>query len=858
MEKLNGKQILDLLASAKSDILRIHALEQPQLLKLKKPIEMLRQADDACRDCLPQEVYETKCKPFCLPLSEAMEQVINKRDCENLREVTELAASIIAQLYNNLKDEPCLSTLARKKKIVFLPYKASMWDSLESIWKAAYEDKENCNAYVVPIPYADLNPDGSAAKWHSERDLFPDYVPTLDYKTFDLEALHPDVIFIHNPYDNYNRVTSVDPRFYSSELKKYTDKLVYVPYFVLGEPNNWTEEEEDKIAHFILTPGVLNSNLTIVQSEAMRKVYISVLSRHTNQAKEYWEERISGAGSPKFDKVAESKKEDFKLPEEWESIINGRKTILYNTSISAMLEHSDTYMEKLRSVLETFKKQNDVALWWRPHPLLRATFESMRPSLLAEYDEIVSAYRREGWGIFDDTAELERSVALTDGYYGDWSSVVHLYEATGKPVMEQIFAFDEGHSISNVLDKTDLMSHFIRTQCSINISNSIYFFSDEMNALFRLDKKTMRQEYLCSFSDIPMLSSCLFTKALLYDEKIFFIPFIAKDIYIYSLNTGSINRLVLNDTDDNAYFTVNLINSHTILIFPMIYFKLAYICNLKTLEIIKISLDYGVYDKEFSQRGEMPVFLGGAIQDDKFVANVFKDNRLCIYDIKLNKMIWRKSDNLEKGLNAIESITNKDELLALNSGGDELLYLDIKGNIIKKKKLPVNYTANLYLQNIPMGYSGVRILQDGSILIIPVKGNNLLIFKDEVETKISIDWNEIHLIIEQGRPFSEVLEDNCYIYLLPYHCNTIARIEKTTYDVNYYTYLDLSAEMTHFAGYKFLREAGYNAKLWRLSENSLTLSDYLKILPKHSSIIYGNNHNQNIGETVMTAVKNLV
>ena len=60
-----------------------------------------------------------------------------------------------------------------KKNIVFLPYKASMWDSLESIWKAAFEDKEYCNTYVIPIPYADLTPDRKVAKWHCEIDSFP-------------------------------------------------------------------------------------------------------------------------------------------------------------------------------------------------------------------------------------------------------------------------------------------------------------------------------------------------------------------------------------------------------------------------------------------------------------------------------------------------------------------------------------------------------------------------------------------------------------------------------------------------------------------------------------------------------------
>ena len=37
-------------------------------------------------------------------------------------------------------------------KVVFMPYKASMWDSLESVWMAADKD-ERCEALVVPITY---------------------------------------------------------------------------------------------------------------------------------------------------------------------------------------------------------------------------------------------------------------------------------------------------------------------------------------------------------------------------------------------------------------------------------------------------------------------------------------------------------------------------------------------------------------------------------------------------------------------------------------------------------------------------------------------------------------------------------
>ncbi len=58
-----------------------------------------------------------------------------------------------------------------------------------------------------------------------------------DWQSYNFEDRMPDVIYIHNAYDNCNRVTSVHSKFYSGNLKKYTEKLVYIPYFVYRKLN---------------------------------------------------------------------------------------------------------------------------------------------------------------------------------------------------------------------------------------------------------------------------------------------------------------------------------------------------------------------------------------------------------------------------------------------------------------------------------------------------------------------------------------------------------------------------------------------------------------------------------------------
>lgn len=325
-----------------------------------------------------------------------------------------------------------------KKEVVFLPYKASMWDSLESIWKRAAAD-ENCEVYVVPIPYYDKNSDGSLGQMHYEGAQYPDDVPITSWHKYDMAARRPDVVFIHNPYDDCNYVTSIHPDFYAKELKEHADLLVYVPYFICI--NDVVREE------FCVLPGTIWADRVILQSEAVRKSYIEIYHRWEDSqgCRDMFgkaEVKFLALGSPKFDKVISAKREDYVLPEEWRRLIeredgSRRKVVLYNTTLGAMLQDTEGMLEKIRNVLEVFRSQKEVVLLWRPHPLFRETLQSMRRRLVEEYDEIVERYREEGWGIYDDTADMYRAITVSDAYYGDWSSVVELYKQTKKPIMIQ-------------------------------------------------------------------------------------------------------------------------------------------------------------------------------------------------------------------------------------------------------------------------------------------------------------------------------------------------------------------------------------------------------------------------------------
>lgn len=179
-----------------------------------------------------------------------------------------------------------------RKEIVFLPFKASKWNSLEPAWKAAMADP-GWDVYVIPIPYYYRNLDGSLRNVQYEDEQFPDSVTTTAFDAYDFKHRRPDVIFIHNPYDDCNLTTSVHPFFYSSNLKQLTEKLVYAPYFTLDEIEPDDLRSIYNMKYYVSVPGVVHADRVLVQSEKMRLAYIDYLTKFAGEdTKAMWEEKI--------------------------------------------------------------------------------------------------------------------------------------------------------------------------------------------------------------------------------------------------------------------------------------------------------------------------------------------------------------------------------------------------------------------------------------------------------------------------------------------------------------------------------------------------------------------------------------
>lgn len=324
-----------------------------------------------------------------------------------------------------------------KKELVFFPYMYAMWDSLASVWRAAVDSGEYVVS-VVPIPYYERNKDFSLGEMHYDGAEYPEEVDIISWETYSVAEHQPDVAYIHNPYDDKNIVTTIHPDFYAGKLKPHVGSLVYIPYFVMSA--NLVPD------HFCITPVTLQADKIIVQSERIRDIYISNLLQYSEEAHLSWtrtslEKKVLPLGSPKLDQAKRGADELGIVPDAWRSLIYSqdgtrKKVFFFNTSISNLLKLREIALDHLEEALMQFYLvHTDVVMLWRPHPLIEATYRTAAPALYQRYLKIKEEYLQGNWGILDESKDFQRAVSISDGYYGDDSSVVALFKEAKKPVM---------------------------------------------------------------------------------------------------------------------------------------------------------------------------------------------------------------------------------------------------------------------------------------------------------------------------------------------------------------------------------------------------------------------------------------
>lgn len=500
-------------------------------------VQLLAQAHDEIRKAVESQRYRTaldllgQCQEGAIKLGELIEttegegavtvplledycelvyqiyQEITENRVDGGNRIYKLLRKSLVAIENSVRNE-----IPIRLEVVFLPYKASMWDSLESVWRAAQQD-EHCDAYVIPIPYYDRKPDGTLDVLHYEGGQFPADVPILHYDGYDFEKRRPDIVYIHNPYDDCNLVTSVDPRFYSFELKKYTDMLVYIPYY--ATTGGMGGGQYSCSAYYY-------ADYVVMQAERYRKFFDVNLPQ----------EKLLPLGSPKFDRVVRACANPPEPPIAWRAKLEGKRVYFYNTTIGGLLGDTEGFLKKMKYVFECFMGREDVCLLWRPHPLLESTIESMRPGYLPVYTALKNYFVQHELGIYDTTPDVTQAVALSDVYIGDVSSsVASLFGVAGKPIVVL------NNNLHSEPQEDDWKGQILR--------GSLMYHRDYMitqgNKLYYAPNHDYQYRFCCDLSEYTGYG--YYGAVIHIGEKDYVCPYSARDIVV--IENGQIEKRVL-------------------------------------------------------------------------------------------------------------------------------------------------------------------------------------------------------------------------------------------------------------------------------------------------------------------------
>lgn len=665
-----------------------------------------------------------------------------------------------------------LSTLIRyempmeKKEIVFFPYKASMWDSLESIWKAALADK-NCITYVVPIPYYDKKSDGSLGAMHDESDEYPDYVKITSWKEYNIKEHRPDIAYVHNPYDNWNLVTCIHPDFFAEELKKYVDFLIYVPYFICVN---------DRIPpHLCVTPVTIFADRIVVQSENIRQIYIKELRKYGRENNCLGilgniERKVLALGSPKSDRVKHYLLDEESIPEDWRKVLylpdgTRKKIVLYNTSIQNILNYGKDTLDKIEDSFRIFEAYKEkIALIWRPHPLIWATLQAMRPELCSQYNRLVNAYRKEKWGIYDNTPDLNRAISISDAYYGDGGSLLELYRSTGKPCLKQTINVVEMPADCKWRKRLTFEAGYIDAQ------DNLWLSAAQINGLFRYGLRDGILHYIGKFEAEGSTFRYLHSEIVEYDGKLYFAPYTADYIDIFDKNTGEFSTISFDsrgEVQQKFYAMVRYKNSLFLFAGRVPY-------------IVRIDLETNEI-----QYIEKPVEdMAHYFQNDKFVIlNKYvavQGSRCFLASARANILLEFDMDTLE---HKIHQIGKEDDYFA--------------------------------------GVFGIG----SDIYLIPRNEAEIIRWNSETGKQDRIAYPKGHEAKECG--FFAGAVSNQELWLFPFKDDMI--IKKSSSDTKFTLvesvdrYEDTSASGNKFTGLKFSWAAVHNGKIYYMSEMNRTL-----------------------------------
>ncbi len=384
-----------------------------------------------------------KCQTLAISLGTLMEN--RMRGSEDLvhwlEEYCELVYSVSeswSESSRKMLDDSIRSTeesikayyLNKKKEVLFIVTKAKWWHSLQPLYEyyASLPFTEVC---VMPISYQITDKViGFNGEESNDRNLLPGGLKIVTDSEYDITKMCPDVIVTGYPYDGWGATMDVPERYYSENLRKHTDELIYSPCFETNIPVNENDKAVTSTRYMLEQPAVLYSDTIVVKNAKIKECYVTTLTSISGH-EDYWAGKIRVMENlPAVGSDIESN-----LPLNWENMLSGRKVLLFGIDGAFLMENRSRAIDKFREAMETIKEASgNIFCIFIPSEDIEGIADA-DPDLWQEYKEFTDSLTGSHDVVIDLNHEVVKILDRISGYYGTPGELAHRCRNLRKPVM---------------------------------------------------------------------------------------------------------------------------------------------------------------------------------------------------------------------------------------------------------------------------------------------------------------------------------------------------------------------------------------------------------------------------------------
>ncbi|MCR5339086.1 MAG: LicD family protein [Lachnospiraceae bacterium] len=181
----------------------------------------------------------------------------------------------------------------RKKEVLFLYCRHDWWeDTARSVWEKLAGAQE-FEFYRMRCPCFRREDDGTAAGEFEQDGLYLGIDGLLTPEEYDIAARHPDMILFQYPFDQWSRANVIPEQMWSRNLRRYTEKLIYLPGVHPDIPCCGDQTAVTALQNFLQQPATVFSDQIWVKSMEHQQLYRQLLTQICGDPlREYWEQKI--------------------------------------------------------------------------------------------------------------------------------------------------------------------------------------------------------------------------------------------------------------------------------------------------------------------------------------------------------------------------------------------------------------------------------------------------------------------------------------------------------------------------------------------------------------------------------------